>query len=131
MPHQADSPWAPQCQQKPIVPYPGHSSVLPLEPLPHTAFYGARLLEGRVGLPWLEEPAASGRAALLCCLTSTDIQGIPILQSAHCCQKRNQEESGDGERGLSQEGPCLGFPSLAHPSQGFTPHEIPGRAAKP
>lgn len=61
------------------VPYPHHSSVLLLESSPHTAIYGAWLLEGRLGLPWLGEPAASGRAALLCCLSSTDIQGFPSL----------------------------------------------------
>lgn len=79
VPHQADSPWAPPCQQKPTVPYPGPSSVLPLLLSPYMAFYGVWLLESRLGLPCLGEPAASGRAALLCCLSSTDIQGFPCL----------------------------------------------------
>lgn len=60
-------------------PYPDHSSVLPLELSSHTDFYRARLLEGRLGLLWLGEPAASGREFLLCCLISTDSQGIPCL----------------------------------------------------
>lgn len=62
---------------------------------------------------------------------AADIQGFTLLAISPLLPGEEPEESGDGGRGLSPEGPCLSFPSLAHPSQGFIPHEIPGRAAKP
>lgn len=46
---QAEFPWALLWQQKPRVPYLGHSIVLPLELSPHTACYRVWLLDGRLG----------------------------------------------------------------------------------
>lgn len=127
VPHQAVSLWTPQCQLKPTVFCPGHLSALPLELSPHPVLYRAWLLEDRLGLPWLGELSASGRAALLCSRSSSDIQDFPHL--AICpllSEERPQEEPEDGERGFSKEDPPLGFPSSVYPSQGSTPLEIPG-----
>lgn len=49
--NQAEFPWAPLWQEKPTVPYPGHSSVLPLELSTHTACNGVWLSEGRLVFP--------------------------------------------------------------------------------
>lgn len=64
--NQAEFPWALLCQQKPTVPFPGHSSVLPLELTSHSLLW---LLEG-----WF--PLAGGT----CCFWQTSSALLPKQQ---------------------------------------------------